>query len=269
MIEIEIPHGGSGTGVNYWKNWADSCPIAAHLGERIHTDCNDRRGALRGTLVHGMLPLWRSGEWDGNEKLAFIDTRCRPPAADIIAEAFHLFGGYRRQRTRDFWGVDLCNEIVVSAEDLAPYAGMTPLSAAIDHIFYLSEADIERLREAGVGRFANGPGEYIYDLKTASAENQDAWLKWQMFPARVVYYWAAKALGYEPRGIIYEEVIHRKDVGIRALELTLPMPHEEDIVRAWLKQAVKNREEFYTNQRRYPNLTQCSSCEYKWICPRK
>lgn len=266
-----VPSSGSGRGISYHKGGAE-CGRRTNLAARFKVDlqADDEQeaesaskpiGRIVGTHFHSLQQYWREGKLPDDIALGANE-------ADVhFREAVRAFQVYRR-----FWPVDYFGHLVGceikfphpdrpdEAEYLREQLG-DDFTFRTDAIYYLNQADCDKLEnERGVS-LPEGPGRYIIDYKCrfqiTSVNMWDA-----QFGAQSIAYPMAYNLLHarfpdrypEPvKGMIFDEMSRQpqKDstFALKHFQLFVAQtsPNDIDIVRALIAQSKHNIENDLAN----------------------
>jgi hypothetical protein len=186
--------------------------LRAEAGEDLLNPANEAREI--GTLVHKMCELYHHEEdpevcIPRRSDNADIDRLVHAPNKGC--SAWDLFDKYAEAFPPGFWGHLVGAELFLE-EELEIEAGLAvPRTGKLDAIWYMDEETVARVEER-FGITLNGPGNYVWDLKTASAKDDNLWEKWAWHPQPVQYMWLASQAGYNPRGhIVFQAVRYKTD----------------------------------------------------------
>jgi len=241
MVTVEIPHGGSGTGIHYWILKGVGCPIAASLADTHSLSCSP--GArMVGTMVHAYLEQWRNERISAGDRMTFIDPKegCPPPSEEDEDEAHRLFVAYCQERTRGYFGPVAGTEVKLSGNAVETAVGVAPFTALVDLITVNPDGTLT-----------------ITDYKTSRASG-NVYCRGTALLQLHAYYIAARASGYDVSRIQVEQITKTKTPKINIYEIDPPSPGQIIALRRFLQYAKTRSESGLTG----PHLPSCDTCEW-------
>lgn len=156
----------------------------------------------RGVLAHALFAPFHMGD----DPAALFPKRADNPTLDVaLVEAWTLFEKYSSEFPFGFWGHTIGTEL-----KLAGVLYDVPAQGRIDNVFFMDEAAIERVQARFPTVRLNGPGLYVWDLKTKSKKtsNLDSAYEWGLQPFQYIHLLDG-VLDGEIRGFIVFEAVCR------------------------------------------------------------
>lgn len=235
---ITLKRGGSGEGITGWLSWGTGCLLACDLQSQVRLPLT--KNLTIGSMVHGYLEAWRSGQLLPDQPVDYIDDDGTPIDSEWQAEAKRLCGYYTDNRTINHYGAVLATELHITDPAAGLAVGVSPYTAQIDLL-------------AGTKDDTT-----LIDYKTASSSgNRYATGRYRL---QMHAYWlAATAIGYRVRRIVVEQITKTKVPKINEYEIDLPTPGQIAKLRQFLAAAKHRR----ACGDRIALLPLCDTCEYR------
>lgn len=120
------------------------------------------------------------------------------------AAAWQVFNDYAEQFPRGFWGNLVGAELKMEA-----YLDDVRRTGIIDALWDMDEAAVNRVQDR-FEKELNGPGLYLWDLKTGTSRTPDLLAKWEWRVQPAQYQWLAAQAGYPVKGMVVFEAIGYK-----------------------------------------------------------
>ena len=235
---------------------AEQSAVGADMGSSdVLTASSEARNI--GTITHKLMELHHLG----HDVTAYVPREHPHPAlSSQLDEAWRLFDRYVAAFPAAFWG-----ELVAAEVRLQGALGGQLLSGRIDAIWNMDAETVARVEN----RFAcalNGPGRYLWDLKTATAKDSNLVAKWEWHPAPFQYLFLDGA--NDPRGMIFFQ-------GVRLVSKSKVEPFQAACLPADMVLSVDGQRRFEgmlkrAETARLNDEANCRAC-YDWyrICNHK
>lgn len=124
---------------------------------------------------------------------------------EMLQKAWTLGDRYQERFPAGFWGECIGAELSLESE----WRNGRRRHGTLDAVFCLDEAAIDRIEEI-FGVHLNGPGNYVWDLKTAGQKDNLLDERYAWHPQTFQNVWLAEMHGLQPRGMLYFKAVTYK-----------------------------------------------------------